>query len=163
MALFNTKPEPVKQSVTHGDDIASKIQQRRYQILVHSLIYYELDTNLVSDNQWAAWATELAELQRQYPDVADKVIFAEAFKEFDGSTGFDLPYRDEQIINIAHRLLLLSKSSDMRVAADGLCRVQPTPAHYKGFYDKYPQKTTKQTSYRKAVKKVEPAKRKKLF
>lgn len=163
MALFNTKPEPVSRPASSDDNIASKIQQRRYQILVHSLIYYELDTNLVSDNQWAEWAKELVKLQEQYPEISDKVIFADAFREFDGSTGFDLPYRDEQIINIAHRLLLLSKSSDTRAVAGALCRVQPTQAQYKGFYDNNPKQTTKQTSYRKAVKKVEPAKRKKLF
>lgn len=159
MALFQTKPKPAQHTTSCDNDVASKIQQRRYQILVHSLLYYELDTNLVSDSQWSAWAVELAKLQKQYPEIADKVIFAEAFKTFDGSSGFDLPYRDEQIVNIAYRLLRLQQP-DM---AESIHRVIPISAEYKGFYDKHPVKEPKKITQRKVVNKVEPNKRKKLF
>lgn len=42
-------------------------------MLVHSYIYYELDTNIVSDHQWSEWATELANLQNKYPDISKKL------------------------------------------------------------------------------------------
>lgn len=155
MALFQTKPEPAKEFITYGNRVAAKIQQRRYQILVHSLLYYELDMNLVSDSLWSAWAIELAELQRQHPDIADKVIFADAFKDFDSSSGFDLPYRDEQIVNIAYRLL--GAHPEVR---DQLYRVRTTPAEYESYSRKNKPKPTIQ---RKAGNKVEPGKRKKLF
>ena len=53
-----TKPEEQK-PVTYDDEVSALIQRRRYQILVHSLIYYELDMNLVSVAQWAEWGAEL--------------------------------------------------------------------------------------------------------
>ena len=43
--------------------IASKIQQRRLQMLVHSYIYYKLDENIISDHAFNYWGHELANLQ----------------------------------------------------------------------------------------------------
>ena len=74
--------------------IAELIKRRRLQLLIHSCIYYEYNTNLASDNQWATWAIELEELQTKYPKIAEQVILAEAFKDFDHSTGYNLPTRD---------------------------------------------------------------------
>ena len=74
--------------------IAEKIQQRRLQILVHSCIYYELNGSSISDRQWDMWAKELVGLQKQYPKIAEKVMWANAFADFDGTTGFNLPIRD---------------------------------------------------------------------
>lgn len=84
--------------------IAELIQQRRLQILVHSCIYYNLDKNLVSDATWDKWARELVQLQVDYPKIAEKVIWAEAFEGFDGSTGFDLPIHDDWVVNKAKQL-----------------------------------------------------------
>ena len=95
-------PKPEEQKpVTYDNEVAALIQRRRYQILVHSLIYYELDMNLVSDAQWAEWGVELVKLQKEHPKEAESVIFSEQFKDFDASTGYNLPFRDEQIVNIA--------------------------------------------------------------
>lgn len=68
-------------------DVAELLNRRRRQILVHSIIYYKMDDNLISDSAWSAWATELEELQKKYPDIAAKVPYAEEFKDFDHSTG----------------------------------------------------------------------------
>ena len=43
--------------------IAELLNRRRRQILVHSIIYYKMNDNLISDSTWSAWATELEELQ----------------------------------------------------------------------------------------------------
>ena len=85
--------------------IAEKIQQRRLQMLVHSYIYYELDTNIVSDNQWSKWATELQELQQKYPDIEKTVPHRKGFENWDASTGAFLPYKQPQIVSIANHLL----------------------------------------------------------
>lgn len=89
-----------------GDDlvIAEKIQQRRLQILVHSCIYYELNGNSISDRDWDRFAKELVELQHKYPDIANKVVWAGAFRKFDGTTGFDLPMKDEWVMMKAQQL-----------------------------------------------------------
>lgn len=76
-----------------GDElvIAELIQQRRYQILIHSCIYYKLNQNIISDRQWDMWAKELKALQEQYPNVSQKVTLYEYFKDWDASTGAFLP------------------------------------------------------------------------
>ena len=159
MALFQTKPKPSELQPKNA--IAAKIQQRRYQMLVHSLLYYELDISLVSDDKWAKWALELVALQKENPDVAKTVIFAEAFKDFDGSTGFDLPYRDAQLVHIARRLLKSSNEPDAESAIIRLNNVRAIEAEYKGFESPAPRKVS--NPQRKVVKKSEAPNRKKLF
>lgn len=85
--------------------IEEKIKQRRLQMLVHSYIYYELDDNIIPDSKWSKWAMELVDLQKKYPKESKNVQYYDAFKDFDGSSGFDLPYNDTKIISIAHKLL----------------------------------------------------------
>lgn len=74
--------------------VSDLITRRRRQILVHSVIYYKYDSNLISDHQWNAWAQELANLQKNYPGIASECPLAEMFKDFDGSTGAFLPLDD---------------------------------------------------------------------
>lgn len=94
-----------KVPVVYESDIAARIQQRRLQLLVHSYLYYELQTTLISDQQWDKWAKELVVLQNENPAIADKVVYANEFRGFDGTTGFDLPYKDDDTIRRANRLL----------------------------------------------------------
>lgn len=88
-------------------EIAELIGRRRRQILVHSIIYYKMDDNLVSDHTWAEWAKELCYLQKTYPEIAREGPYADAFKGFDPSTGFNLPLDDRWAMGIAHKLLRL--------------------------------------------------------
>lgn len=76
------------------DDIRELITRRRRQVLVHSIIYYELDDCIVADSQWADWALELERLQAEYPDIAAECPYAEEFKNFEHSTGHNLPMDD---------------------------------------------------------------------
>ena len=84
--------------------IAEKIKQRRRQMLVHSYLYYEKDTNIVSDSKWAEWAKELEQLQKDYPKESAEVEFAEQFVDWDGSSGAHLKYSDN-IKRVAEILL----------------------------------------------------------
>lgn len=158
MALVKAKPVADSRPITYDNPVAAKIQQRRYQILVHSLLYYELDTTIVPDDQWAKWATELVSLQKEHPDIAERVIFAEAFKDFDGSTGFHLPFRDEQIVNIAHRLLRYHGNQD---ALSRLEYVARTPSEWETY--KKQSHVVKPVKEKKEVIKVEQKPRKGLF
>lgn len=86
------------------------IKRRRYQLLIHSCIYYELDQNVISDSQWNKWSEELVELQRKNPELSNQVELAEYFKDWDGSTGAFLPISEEWVIDKAKRVLHLSKN-----------------------------------------------------
>ena len=81
------------------------ILRRRLQILVHSCLYYHFDHSLVSDRQWQSWADELVSLQEKYPLISERVDYHRAFKNFDGTTGFDLPITNPEIIRKAQQLL----------------------------------------------------------
>lgn len=87
--------------------IAELLNRRRRQILVHSVIYYKMNDNLISDTTWSAWATELEELQARYPEIAAKVPYAKEFEGFDHSTGMNLPLNDPWAVNKARQLIAL--------------------------------------------------------
>lgn len=85
------------------------IRRRRRQIVVHSCIYYRLDKNIISDHQWATWAQELVAAQKQFPQIAEKEIWAKEFEDFDGSTGFNLPITEPRVLATAEWLLRLQE------------------------------------------------------
>ena len=83
--------------------IAELIQQRRYQMLIHSCLYYHLNTSCISDKQFDEWAKELRNLQSQYPNISKQVTLYEYFKDWDGTTGAFLPITLPWVISIANR------------------------------------------------------------
>lgn len=88
-----------------NDEIKELINRRRRQILVHSCIYYRYNDNIISDFVYDAWSKELAELQKQYPDIAKSCVYHEYYKDFDGSSGFDLPIHLPEVNSKALMLL----------------------------------------------------------
>jgi NAD-dependent DNA ligase adenylation domain len=88
-----------------NEEIMAKIKQRRRQILVHSFLYYQLNENIISDHQFDKFCNELVDLQKQYPKEAEAVDHAEEFKDFDGSSGYDLPYSLPDIQNAGYHIL----------------------------------------------------------
>jgi len=87
--------------MTPVQTVGERIKQRRYQMLIHSYLYYQLDAPLVSDDKWQAWADELAALQGGYGWRIG--FYDEVFADWDGSTGYHLPANDD-IIKKAKRL-----------------------------------------------------------
>lgn len=89
--------------------IKSLILRRRLQVWVHSVIYYKFDANIISDAVWSRWAEDLECLQTMYPELADQVEYADVFRNFDHSTGADLPMDNERINNRAAYLLMMAE------------------------------------------------------
>ena len=75
------------------------------QILIHSYLYYSLDTSLVSDSVFDTWCVQLVRLQRAYPELSKHVGYYYTFKNFDGCSGYDLNYRAPEIERKALHLL----------------------------------------------------------
>lgn len=98
-----------REEIKTPDEIAELIHRRRRQILVHSVLYYKMSENIISDAQWTIWAVELEELQRDYPQIAANVPMAEEFEDFDHSTGMNLPLTHPLAINKARQLLQYHK------------------------------------------------------
>ena len=91
-----------------------RINQLRRQLMLHSYIYYELGLNIINDFEFDAQAYKLVALQTEYPKVAHAVPYQrEAFKDFDGSTGMDLPYQhDLQIKAMAHAIIFTHEQQE---------------------------------------------------
>lgn len=98
------------------ETIKEKILQRRLQILVNSLIYYRMDTTLVTDAQFDKWAYELRDLQKKYPKECEATKYYEYFKNWDGTTGFNLPYY--QFRDTAERLIRYRNELEKEDAED---------------------------------------------
>ena len=63
-------------------------------IIVHSYIYYELNSNVISDKEYDTKAKELVEYKNKYPELWKTSMYYEQFgDDYDGSTGFDLYHK----------------------------------------------------------------------
>lgn len=81
------------------------MNRRQNQLLVHSFLYYQLDTNIISDTTFDLWSDELAKAMKSHPKLAEQTHHYKAFKDFDGSSGFDLPFTTPDVQNRAYHLL----------------------------------------------------------
>ena len=90
-----------------SETIEELIYRRRQQVWIHSIIYYEFDQNLIDDSTWSKWATELDELQKMYPEESKRAMYYDIFRDFDPSTGHNLPLRDSKMLNKARYLINL--------------------------------------------------------
>lgn len=90
-------------------EILELIQRRRYQLLIHSCIYYRLNENIISDYVFDKWSDELVQLQKEYPKISKQAKLYDAFKDWDGSTGAFLPIAEPWVIGHAEYLLDIVK------------------------------------------------------
>lgn len=84
--------------------VRSKILMLRLKILIHSYYYYEQDDQQITDKEYDDLALELVRLQNRYPYIAQFVDYHKYFKEFDGSTGFFLPFNNPEIVSKAKEI-----------------------------------------------------------
>ncbi|MEH7117241.1 hypothetical protein V7128_07440 [Neobacillus vireti] len=86
-------------------DVIELMNRRERQLTVHSFLYYQLNESIISDHTFDLWSKELVDLMEQYPEEFKQTVFYNDFKDFDGSSGFDLPYGNPNIQSIGYRLL----------------------------------------------------------
>ena len=84
------------------------------KIILHSIIYYELDDNIISDQKFDKMCRSLLK-GIQYTKNYQKSDYFYVFYDFDGSTGFNLYHRledddKEYLMNLAKYILKLSKT-----------------------------------------------------
>ena len=90
-------------------NIADRIKQLRLELLVHSVIYYELNDNIITDAEWSKRAMELVSISAKYPEIAENTPLAEMYKGFDGSTGFDLAAKADDAARGKAKYLLMNR------------------------------------------------------
>lgn len=59
-------------------------------IIVHSIIYYEMNYNVITDKMYDEYAKHLARLIKLNQDIIKDCYYHYVIYDFDGSTGFDL-------------------------------------------------------------------------
>lgn len=89
--------------------VVEKINQRERQLLVHCFLYYEKNTNLISDDTYDKWSFGLSDLIKKYPKDFNKSAYSYEFRNFNPSTGLGLNYKKPEIVNAALKLLERSK------------------------------------------------------
>ena len=67
-----------------------KISCLQRRIIIHSILYYELDSSVIPDKQFDEEARQLVQLQKKNKKDLNKSEYYYCMKDFDGSTGFDL-------------------------------------------------------------------------
>lgn len=74
------------------DNVKISYLQRR--VIVHSILYYELSSSVITDKQFDEISKQLVHLQRSVDQQEfEKSMYYYAMHDFDGSTGFDIPSR----------------------------------------------------------------------
>ena len=88
-------------------EIKELIKRRRFQILVHSFIYYRLNDSIISNDTFNDWALELIELQKNYPEISKEVELYSIFCDFInvGDSAFLPLDNDSNLENRAKQLL----------------------------------------------------------
>lgn len=89
-----------------------KINRLRRNLHVHSVVYYHLDTTIVTDALFDKWAVELVELQSQYPELIKQGYLWEYFEDWTGDTGMHLPV-DDRILSLAEWLVSEDDSNNL--------------------------------------------------
>ncbi len=75
-------------------DNKTRIEYIQRRIIVFSIMYYELSESPLDDKQYDAIAYQLVEYMNTTPkEILEQTRYWYAFYDFDGSTGFYLPYR----------------------------------------------------------------------
>lgn len=89
----------------------TKISYLQRRIIVHSIIYYELDNSAITDKQFDALSKQLVELQNSvdFKEFRETTYYY-AMHDFDGSTGFHISnrltdYDVKYLTNIAEHVL----------------------------------------------------------
>lgn len=63
------------------------------KIIIHSIIYYDYDTNIISDPDYDKLARKLERLVNENRDKINKCYYYECLKDYTAATGFDLKDR----------------------------------------------------------------------
>jgi len=82
--------------------IKEQVLRLRRNMLIHSYVYYKLDTSLVSDDIWQKWANELVDMQKVYGTKFGH--YDEEFEGWDATTGYHLP-SDNWVVTKANYLV----------------------------------------------------------
>lgn len=72
-------------------DIGAKISYLQRKVIIHSIIYYDLNDSCISDMEYDSLCRQLVKMQSQVDkDVLKETMYYYVMYDFDGTTGFDI-------------------------------------------------------------------------
>lgn len=74
-------------------NIQDKLDFLCRRIIVHSIIYYDYDENIISDNEYDKQCRELYQLIQDNQNEIQKCYYFDILKDYSPATGFDLKYK----------------------------------------------------------------------
>ena len=94
--------------------VKTKMSVLQRWLIVHSIMYYELNDSVVSDKVFDTNARQLVDMQNEYSDIAEETEYWYMFYDFDASTGFHLYDRLKEndkkyLTHIAQHVLALNR------------------------------------------------------
>lgn len=83
-------PHPIDFTNVDWED-NEKLSYLQRRIIVHSILYYEMDSSIISDRQFDVISRQLVQMMDQIPlEECEKSRYWYMMHNFDGTTGFDL-------------------------------------------------------------------------
>lgn len=97
--------------------LTEQLEYATRQIIVHSIIYYELNYNCIDDKKYDAKLKWVYNFVMKHPDIAKNCYYANALKDIDPNTGFDLKDKldaehREYLYKIAMNVIKLHKEEN---------------------------------------------------
>lgn len=75
-------------------NIKTRIEYIQRRLIVYSILYYELNESPLTDKQYDSISYQLIEYMNTTPkEILEQTQYWYVFNDYDGSTGFYLPYR----------------------------------------------------------------------
>ena len=86
----------------------SQLNRLRRKVIVHSIVYYRFNKNLLQDFEYDHLCVQLYEFQLQNPELCGQGVFAEEFVNYSPATGMNF-INNEWGVMAAERLLRTTK------------------------------------------------------
>lgn len=112
-----------KMPCIYWSDVTKLGYLQRY-IIIHSIIYYHLNTNCISDKEYDSVARQLVGMQKKVDrETLKRTMYYYCMYDFDSSTGFDLydrliPFDKEYLMQLARNVVRrhqVNKSQEAKV------------------------------------------------
>lgn len=106
MVAQHVPPEAIREAIINVDHVVRTIRRMRSALTVNAGLYYDKNETAIEDWRWDEIAYQLVDWHKRYHYILPYVNFFDfEFMDFDGSTGFDLPYRTQPFVNHIERAM----------------------------------------------------------
>ena len=85
-------------------DQLANLNRLRRNVIIHSVIYYRFNRNIIENSDYDQLCNRLAKMQEEHPELCEMAVFSEDFRDYDRCTGMQF-IDHEWGVRAAERLL----------------------------------------------------------